>query len=123
MNEPSKQTITEIMVDARALIIDCRNWTQHTNARDRNLQRVDFSNPDACMWCATGAVGKTLFDRFGFDVASIDFHKYLSIVMDEFSKTTVLKGYRNTSIFNDTQDHAAVIGAFDETIDRLRAAE
>lgn len=47
---------SEIIIAARKLIEDKKNWTQYAFARDASGEMVAHSHPTACMFCAAGAM-------------------------------------------------------------------
>lgn len=52
--------------EAKALISDDSRWTQGTNAVDGRGWAVHATNPNACKWCARGALQKVfgIFEDF-----------------------------------------------------------
>ncbi len=59
-------TVLQALRKARALI--AKGWTQGTFAKDRDGISVDVNDPDACRFCAAGAVLRvcgsgSLFDK------------------------------------------------------------
>jgi hypothetical protein len=50
------KTVADLLRDAKAKIAGPEAWTQGVLARDTAGVAVDPTNPDACRWCAEGAV-------------------------------------------------------------------
>lgn len=50
-------TVSEIL-SAAADLIETRGWTQGAAARDPKGAAVDGQDPDACCWCAIGAINR-----------------------------------------------------------------
>ena len=51
-----EQIIIEVLTDARALLRVRGAWTQHHNARDSSGIPTDPTDPNACKFCALGAM-------------------------------------------------------------------
>ena len=51
-------TTKEVLTQARVLVE--QGWTQKVCARNANGDRVATNDPDACMFCATGAVSAAI---------------------------------------------------------------
>ena len=99
----------EQLRDARALITDPAQWTEHTYARDRYGRAVDPCQPEAVCWCAYGAL-----DRQGADECS-DAREYLraaaEVLFDSFP-----------ACVNDDDGHAAVLRMYDRAIELAGAS-
>jgi hypothetical protein len=50
-----KSTI-DILIEARNLILDINHWTQGMPAKASTGYSIDPKSPDACAWCADGAL-------------------------------------------------------------------
>lgn len=51
-----QRTTVEILKAARARIADPQNWCQGWFAHDERGQSLDYNDPEACSWCAVGAL-------------------------------------------------------------------
>lgn len=49
-------TPLEILTRAREIITPPGNWTRHYVARNKDGEVTFSSSPDACQWCAIGAI-------------------------------------------------------------------
>lgn len=50
--------VAAALIAARALIADPKHWTRKTGARDRNGAAVPPCLPEACSFCAIGALDR-----------------------------------------------------------------
>jgi hypothetical protein len=54
-------TTKEILIKAREIISDEKNWTQGIEARDKDGNTVAYFNPLAICFCSIGAVERAAF--------------------------------------------------------------
>jgi hypothetical protein len=97
----------EILIKARAIISDEKNWTQGVKARDVEGNAVSSSTPTAVCFCSIGAV-----ERAGaFSHAATRYYalRYLA-------RASCDSGYPRISDFNDNSSHAEVLAMFDKAI-------
>jgi hypothetical protein len=55
--------VADILRAAADLLEHEGAWTRETMARDEDDRPVGYANPDACSWCAGGAIFKVGGDR------------------------------------------------------------
>jgi hypothetical protein len=92
---------------ARSLIADPAHWCQGTYARDNRGYPINPIDPDACSWCALGALARAAVDvgaSPGTGAGAVDI---LYRVSD--SASTVVG-------VNDRDGHEAVIALFDRAL-------
>ena len=87
---------------AAALIADEDRWTREFTARDIAGEPCEPDSPDACQWCAVGALSKT----------SPSFH------WDEVYEFKKVYGVELPAL-NDSAGHAYTIGAMMHVADKL----
>lgn len=97
-------TTREALIAARELIEDPERWTQEESARDADGKGVPIGSPEACQWCAMGALSKIAPDG----------------LMLSRTRVALLRGTGtySVSMFNDApgRTHAEVLAAFDKAI-------
>ena len=87
---------------AAALIADEKRWTREFTARDVMGEPCEPDSPDACQWCAVGALAKTAQNcRWNY------LDKFVSVYGDALSD------------MNDIKGHAYTIGAMMFVADKL----
>jgi hypothetical protein len=114
-------TTKEYLIAARAKITDESNWTQHALARDvygsekpRNhpladdthWEGIDGRHPQACQWCALGALQAV--------TPTIEHEQDASSALNAAARH-LYKG-NNIPEVNDNIGHAAVLACFDKAI-------
>jgi hypothetical protein len=101
--------VIALLEAARDRIASPAAWTQETNARRADGHSVYFESPDACCWCAQGAL--LLVTHHCPEVDSDDAWDALGVAMGGC-----------ISDFNDREStrHADVIAAFNRAIAQLR---
>lgn len=103
----------QVLKEARALIEDPKHWTTGVEARDKNGNAVPVFNPEACQFCALGAVNRA---------ASVHPGQILDAITALLTTVSnIFPGYDGTPDVNDQLGHAAVLTLFDETIRRLES--
>ena len=100
-------TPLETLKAARQLISDPAKWTQGWFAKNERGFTVSEDHPDACCWCALGAMRKVSPSWKGY-------HQTAAILMNG----SLLR----VSDFNDTHTHAEVLALFDAAIAELEGA-
>jgi hypothetical protein len=113
-------TKTDLLA-ARAKITDESNWTQGVMARDANgddkprshpladdihWEGIDGRYPQACQWCALGAVQAV--------TTTIDYEQDASSALNAAARH--LHGGISIASVNDELGHAAVLACFDKAI-------
>jgi hypothetical protein len=114
-------TIKDYLVAARAKVADESNWTAYALARDAegndkpsshplsddtHWEGIDGRHPQACRWCALGAVQSVTPEGWEHEASTA-----LNIAARQL--------YGGTSIpeVNDNLGHAAVLACFDKAIE------
>lgn len=105
-------TVNDVLKAARELISDPARWTQYAAARDKDLNPVDVTSPEAVKFCAAGAIGRVVAvnkPSTGLDFAAID----------------QLRAHATTAIctINDKQGYAAILALFDQAINANEAVD
>lgn len=110
--------VAEILKQARALIEDPERWHQGYYARTEDGRVVDAYDPDACAWCAEGAVlkaGGSLFENAPesilLDACAVDIAATLDL-----DYAVMFANH-----LNDQTDHATVLRMFDCAIAKAEA--
>lgn len=91
-----------VLQAARSVIEKPENWCQEFLAVNSSGEQVDDSAPDACAWCAMGALWRT---RVSPDKA----YEVAALLRD-------LSGAVSLPEFNDTHSHSEVLSLFDRAI-------
>ena len=111
--------IKDLLIKARELISDKANWTKDAPARmlefDGFYQSTDPEDPEACQWCATGAVERAFHDNPDFDeMRDFRFKTAAQMALDAATP------YGGGSIlsFNDHyySTHEQILAIFDKAI-------
>jgi hypothetical protein len=108
--QTTKEELVDVLVKARALV--AKGWTKNSYAKTAKGDPVDWDDPKACRFCATGAVYRAVgaYDtRIGMRTfALLDGHPR----MKDFDNDIVA--------FNDSQKtKKPVLQIFDDLIDVL----
>lgn len=96
---------------ARALIRDLEHWTQGSFARDINSEECEACDPDACRWCAIGALQATADTADEYDSALLELaHSGVGLATTLIADSLVA--------WNDSHErtHGEVLEAFDQAI-------
>lgn len=104
----------EILEKAKTLIEDKSRWTTKAFARDRQGKICFYYSPEACQWCAEGAIGKAFTE--------VDFKdrqerlKVSDLIYDVYNVA-----YQDMWVeVNDDLGHEAVMKLFDDEIERIK---
>jgi hypothetical protein len=103
----------ETLRAAKALISDPKDWLTFEYARDKAGKTVVASSPDACRFCAVGALAHIA----KLSVKAVEHEK-------EFPAGVFLNkasGDRAPHTINDDDGHAAVLALYDRTIELAQA--
>lgn len=95
----------EVLRRALEIISDPVKWTQGTFARDQYGNSVAPDSPEACRWCALGAI-----DRAAKDIGVAE-----GVSSGSRDRLVVAAGGPIPPI-NDTDGHAVILAAFDKAI-------
>jgi hypothetical protein len=95
-------TTREVLQASRDRIADPERWCQGAYAKNKGGLEVCPLSPEACQWCVSGSIMKTIN-------ATLARNRYSSL-LDRFS------GYLTIERANDLGGHAAILAAFDKAI-------
>ena len=98
-----------VLSRARELIEDPVNWVQGPYAVDDYGQPVDHDDPEACAWCALGAIW-AVSDWEGVDYGAAN---------DLLNKLPVVRRHCGIHMLNDEDDttHDDILAVFDDAIE------
>lgn len=99
---------SEILKEAKKLIENPENWTQHAYARTKHDQIIHVNSPLACKFCSLGAV-EYLCDSNWSDTPAVMF---LAKAADG-----------PIGLYNDNHTHEEVMQAWDKAIALAEQAE
>lgn len=110
-------TTKEVLQRARAVIDEPEHWCQGWFAQDRigNNTRPDMF--DAFAFCSIGAIRKVLYDEEIHSVMD-EVEAILALALC-VEKSESLDRAATVVTFNDSNDHKAVLAAFDCAINKL----
>lgn len=116
--------VSDILAEARDKIADPKRWTRGAMARDAQIRGTYHSAPDACRWCAEGAI-RSVFVAHGSLISS---HRpWIDLWTRAFA---ALKGqipgeYDEIADFNDhaRTKHEDVLALFDRAIEAAKRKE
>ena len=106
----------DVLEKARACII--YGFTKHQYARDHMNRRVSPCDPEACKWCAVGALYHAMGKDPVTDINGDEFHDETLEYMDFLCHG---RGYVNTAGligWNDEVEQADVVELYDNAITR-----
>ena len=111
------KTERQVLIDARALIEAPNRWTKGSNARDRNHLPAEPVGPDACSFCAAGAVMRAA----GVLTADDRVRGVFERLQDNIEAEGEGEFYWSLQRFNDAPEvsHADVLALFDRAIEGL----
>jgi hypothetical protein len=95
-------TIKDVLIKAREIISDEKNWTQRAEARDKDGITVSYLRPWAVCFCSVGAVERAAIGHPGRNLDALE------ALSGEISS--------NIAEFNDNSSHAEVLAMFDKAI-------
>lgn len=110
----TKTEMVAYLLAAMAKISTPATWTQGTNARDANDEKVLTSNPGAVKFCSLGAIMRNEYDERDQYVDMV-FRKAAAIVKSE-------TGFTITA-YNDNHSHSEVMQLWDDVISVVNALE
>ena len=96
----------EIVRVARDLIADPEHWCWGEFAQTAVGVSCSWGSPDACRWCAEGALRYAAIKVLDFDLDSFETLEPIGAIAYPDSLTNI----------NDNQGHAAVLKLFDEAL-------
>ena len=107
-------TTREVLVRARDLIADPERWAQNDYARVAGGASAEPNDPDACQWCAIGAVlhvqGKATWEEYDDDPRMA--WSFLNACALAAGYTKADDGKIPAVVLNDSSDHATVLKMF-----------
>jgi hypothetical protein len=105
-------TARDILIYARALLAKRGGWTKGSYAKDKQGNAVTEDSPEACSFCAQGAIYRAIYDLGPSDSA-------LMLLDHTFSRI----GEIGLISFNDRQaSKRPVIAEYDRAIQKLEAS-
>ena len=106
----------EILIKARAILSE-RGWTQRVMAKTAEGIEVHHSDPEACQFCALGAVFRAVVEMGPYEAGTI-IPKDTAMARSAAIGALDLVAHQHISVFNDT--HATskeeVLTVFDMAI-------
>ena len=114
----STTTVLTVLSDARALLAEPGVWTQTSFARDAQGQPCESSSPEACQFCALGAIERAEHTRYGFAMHWSASREALVAALPQGALDSVM-------VFNDnpTRTVDEVLALFDRAVTLLAAQE
>ena len=115
----------DVLRGAREMIDWPGAWTKHASATDRDGMEVPLIGPDACSWCATGAIEYIVtVDELPRAVAD-EAVKSLARTLFPDSMYSTRLPWRVVQQWNDEtfREHTEILAAFDAAIERLEQSE
>lgn len=102
----------ELLVEAKKLIEDPKNWTQDTYARDKYGKSVSVNDKTATCFCSIGALYRTVHDKIGY-------YEYQFNLIDLAERALSTEARDAIEWFNDNSSHSDVMRVWDKAIKRL----
>ena len=112
-------TTKAILVKARGKIAKPENWCKSVAARNKDYGVCSISDPNACKWCATGAMASVMPRGF---IRNFE-HRYAYMkagdLLDSFSMEN------SVMFYNDRKrtTHADILAVFDRAIEAAEQQE
>lgn len=106
-------TPTELLIEARKLIENPKQWCQLQFAYTANGCATHAMDIRACKWCMEGAIQKVTMQRRTSAKVRDECWRKLAVAVEPYGP------FRTTnpvSEFNDKHDHRAVLAAYDRAI-------
>lgn len=97
-------TTVEVLKAAREIISAPEHWCQGATARDADGVKTYPADPDACRWCAYGALLKAAGNFRAADDGPL-------LLAAQLPRGVGI------GVFNDSHEHAEVIAVFDKAIE------
>lgn len=106
--------IKQYLIEARELIRDEKNWCKKVPARNKKGISVYVDSPEACQFCALGALAKVAEANHG----RFENNLIYSMTLDYLSKQL---DWRPITDFNDDPKttHQDILSLFDKAIQEL----
>lgn len=110
-NNSSNTEVMDLLREARALISDPDKWTQGALARNAHGSEVAHYSPDACKWCAVGAISRVAAsNNASYDTEMSAYSSLVQASRRLFYSDAVGE-------VNDTHSHTDVLALFDRAIE------
>lgn len=101
----------QVLINARALIVDPTHWTTGMLARTADGDPVDWHDHSAARWCAMGAIYRAAYDLIG------DLKESIPVANEAAKRVCPARWFRGgLTAVNDTRGHAVVLTAFDKAL-------
>jgi hypothetical protein len=100
--------VKKVLIAARKLIKDPKNWTIAVYARNIRDEETDPTSKVSCKWCSKGAIQKACFDMGCTSTDEMKSEQTLRVITGDIVR------------FNDNKSHSEVLEAFDKAIKRLK---
>lgn len=106
------EAIKEVLIEARKIISDPRNWTQKSFARNEEGVPCPLFDHHAFCFCSVGAIQRASFclEKRWFEVEK---------AIDWLSQTSFMKYGQTITQANDEHSHEEILELFDLAIARL----
>ena len=111
-----KEKIIQFLKEARQLITPAGAWCQNASALDAQGALAGPTLPNACAWCATGAV-----ERVGRQAGPFLLGLCFAALADTIQTEIGVDLRQFIALYNDTHTHSEILAWFDQTIIRLEA--
>ena len=116
--------VSELLEEAKALIEDPIHWTKGTYARRVDGASTHYTQPDACTFCAEGALRHVVFTRKDRDdLPDSNYWKAEEILDREAMHMNSSVGCAITLNDRDDTTHATVMELYDRAILHAREQE
>lgn len=104
--------ISDVLLKARDILNDPKAWCKGTFARDKNEKKASPYDPDACQFCATGAILKAESE---YDLSSANGLYAEEIIEQQLPCTRKFGGIPS---YNDAlvRTHEEILALFDRAI-------
>ena len=107
--------ISDVLIKAKTLIQDPKNWTQGVLARDNLYEPVPTTSRNAVCFCTYGAVGRVLV---------LENSSQHDEVAGPLKKAcAAISGSSRVAEYNDTHTHPEVLALFDKAIELAKESE
>lgn len=116
-------TAADILKAAKARIADPANWVQTNYAVNAEGVSVGEADPEACKFCAKGAMYAALWASFSPDALLPEESRQAFMIGSALLNDAALQNYHRMSIIsvNDDLGHDAVMRCYDAAIQEAAA--
>jgi hypothetical protein len=106
-------TPLDLLVEARALIAERKNWISGAYAQNEHGREVNPRSEQACKFCSLGAIQRAYANRNIVDPS-------VGLFVDYEARHALEKVVGSIALFNDKHGHPQVLAAWDKAIESLR---